>query len=414
MTNNAHFGRIVSIVLAASVGGVSLLACGDSGSTPSGTRGTGGSTSSGGTGGGGTGGGSGGSGGATGGSGGATGGAGGSTGGSGGATGGSGGATGGTGGSTGGSGGAGGGTAGSAGAGGSSGKGGTGGSAGAGGAGGSGGSTGGSAGSSGAGGSKDGGAGAGGTGGGTADAGTCMPGDGGTARFSFFTMSLVAVREQSGSQDGFGGDLSLGKTDSTGAKDGLAGADEICRRVADKAFPGAGCKQWRAFLSVTKGPNGGGAINAIDRVGDGPWYDRLGRVVAMSKVALAKTRPEGMDPATINDFPNEFGTPNHDPDGTGKVDNHDMLTGSSLTGMLYKTDWGSTCHDWTSKVGSDGRPRVGHSWPAPSGMNWMSALDEAGCAPGVNLVEMGPPNPNIPTVGSGGGYGGWYCFALTP
>jgi len=44
----------------------------------------------------------------------------------------------------------------------------------------------------------------------------------------------------------------------------------------------------------------------------------------------------------------------------------------------------------------------------------MSALDEAGCAPGVNLVEMGPPNPNIPTVGSGGGYGGFYCFALTP
>jgi hypothetical protein len=33
---------------------------------------------------------------------------------------------------------------------------------------------------------------------------------------------------------------------------------------------------------------------------------------------------------------------------------------------------------------------------------------------GVSLVEMGPPDPNIPTVGSGGGYGGIYCFALSP
>jgi hypothetical protein len=46
--------------------------------------------------------------------------------------------------------------------------------------------------------------------------------------------------------------------------------------------------------------------------------------------------------------------------------------------------------------------------------NWMSSLDEAGCAPGVNLIEMGGPQASNPTVGSGGGYGGFYCFALTP
>jgi hypothetical protein len=46
--------------------------------------------------------------------------------------------------------------------------------------------------------------------------------------------------------------------------------------------------------------------------------------------------------------------------------------------------------------------------------NWMSALNEAGCAPGVSLIEMGPPDPNNATVGSGGGYGGFYCFALSP
>ena len=50
-----------------------------------------------------------------------------------------------------------------------------------------------------------------------------------------------------------------------------------------------------------------------------------------------------------------------------------------------------------------------------SGMdNWMSSLTEAGCAAGASLVEMGGPIASNPTVGSGGGYGGIYCFALTP
>jgi hypothetical protein len=240
-----------------------------------------------------------------------------------------------------------------------------------------------------------------------------MPGDGGASNFSFFITSLVAIRRESGSQNGFGGDLSLGKTDSMGAKDGLAGADEICRRIADNASPGAGCKTWRAFLSVTKGPNNGPAINAIDRVGNGPWYDRVGRVVAMNKAALLGDRPTGMDPAIINDFPNEFGTPNQNPDGTGPVDNHDFLTGSDAMGKVYSTGTSATCKDWTSKVGADGKPRVGHSWPRQiSGTNWISSLNEAGCAPGVFIVEMGPPVGD--TVGGGGGYGGFYCFEYKP
>ena len=46
--------------------------------------------------------------------------------------------------------------------------------------------------------------------------------------------------------------------------------------------------------------------------------------------------------------------------------------------------------------------------------HWISALDEAGCAAGVSLIENGPPDESNPTVGSGGGYGGIYCFALMP
>jgi len=63
---------------------------------------------------------------------------------------------------------------------------------------------------------------------------------------------------------------------------------------------------------------------------------------------------------------------------------------------------------------------VGLAWPraggrgGAGGSQWISALDTAGCAPGIRTVEMGPPDDRVPTVGSGGGYGGFYCLALSP
>jgi hypothetical protein len=244
-------------------------------------------------------------------------------------------------------------------------------------------------------------------------------------RFSFFVTSLRALQELSGSQAGFGGDLSYGET---GPGAGLRGADKLCATIAERSMPGASQKPWRAFLSVTAGEDGN-PVDAIDRIGEGPWYDRLGRLLAATKADLLFDRPQGADPAIVNDFPNEDGVPNHQPDPTqGQVDNHDMLTGSNAQGRLYSAT--GTCQDWTGATGSEGRPRVGHSWPrfgGPGGgrppgggmgdinpANWISSLNESGCAPGVNLIETGPPDPNSNTVGSGGGYGGFYCFSLTP
>ena len=82
----------------------------------------------------------------------------------------------------------------------------------------------------------------------------------------------------------------------------------------------------------------------------------------------------------------------------------------------------ATCWGWTRNT-NEGCPRMGRSWcmsasctPAGggSGTNWMSALREGGCAPGINLMESGGPKPGEYTVGTGGGYGGIYCFALVP
>ncbi|MBL8743137.1 MAG: hypothetical protein JNK04_18635 [Myxococcales bacterium] len=219
------------------------------------------------------------------------------------------------------------------------------------------------------------------------------------------------MQELSGSDMGFGGDLRFGET---GPGAGLRGADKICAAIADMSMPGASGKQWRAFLSATDDGNGA-QVNAVDRVGEGPWYDRLGRVVALTKEDLLTERPTNIDPAIQDDLPNEDGVPNHQPDPTmGEVDNHHMLTGTDVSGQLYAAS--ATCQDWTSSATDVGRPRVGLAWPREGGggaANWISELDESGCAPGVNLIQSGGPGDDG-TVGSGGGYGGIYCFALMP
>ena len=249
-----------------------------------------------------------------------------------------------------------------------------------------------------------------------------------TEKFSFFVTSLKAMRELSKSNDGFGGDLRFGET---GDGAGLKGADKICKTIAEKSMP-ANAKTWRAFLSANKGETGA-VVHAIDRIGTGPWYDRTGRLVAMNRTDILTERPTGADAAIVNDLPNEDGVPNHDPDNSGDVDNHDVLTGTNDKGQVFSADGAFTCNDWTSKE-SSGSPRVGHSWPRLGGggggggsfpggggggggmmNNWMSALNEAGCAPGAFIIEAGPPGANgTKSVGDGGGYGGIYCFALTP
>lgn len=221
--------------------------------------------------------------------------------------------------------------------------------------------------------------------------------------FSFFVTSMSALQELSGSANGFGGDLRYGET---GDGAGLRGADKLCATIAERSMSGAGQKRWRAFLSTS-------AVNAIDRLGSGPWYDRLGRVVANSKSELLADRPTAADAAIKNDLPNENGEPNSHPNGVS-ADNHDTLTGSTAQGTLSSAS--STCSEWTSTTSSD-KPTVGHAFPrsgatSGSNANWIDAHTAPGCAAGVNIssTSMGGGN----SVGGGGGYGGFYCFADVP
>jgi hypothetical protein len=232
--------------------------------------------------------------------------------------------------------------------------------------------------------------------------------------FSFFVTSLKALRELSGSPKGFGGDFRFGKT---GPGAGLLGADSICQCIAEKSMPGSKVKQWRAFLSVKQGPDGT-QVNAIDRIGNGPWYDRKGRLFANNISELLNDRPSKADVAIKNDFPNEDGIPNHRPDpNKPAVDNHLTVTGSDNKGKLYGNN--CTCNDWTATTGQGGsKPRAGLAYPQAftGGMkNWLSVWDLSGCQPGLDSLETsGAGQSGVYTIGNGGGYGGFYCFALNP
>ena len=158
--------------------------------------------------------------------------------------------------------------------------------------------------------------------------------DGELGLFSFFVTSRAALQDLSGSVYGFGGDLRYGET---GPGAGLRGADLICADIAERSMPGSSVKEWRAFLSAAEGEDGE-QVDAIDRIGDGPWYDRIGRMVAPTAADLLHTRPQNGDAYIADDLPNENGVPNSEVDpATEEANerNHHILTGSSTLGTLY-------------------------------------------------------------------------------
>src|SRR5258707_1007806 len=122
---------------------------------------------------------------------------------------------------------------------------------------------------------------------------------------------------------------------------GLAGADAYCQSLA--ATAGAGGKTWRAYLSTNAGAQGG-AVNARDRIGNGPWQNAKGTVIATS---VADLHSDNNKIIRANAF-NEKGelvkmrgdTPNM----------HDMLTGSDLDGKAFAGNLNLTCNNWTSST----------------------------------------------------------------
>jgi hypothetical protein len=173
---------------------------------------------------------------------------------------------------------------------------------------------------------------------------------------------------------------------------GLEGADRHCQQLAEAV--GAGDRTWRAYLS-TQASGGAPAVNARDRIGEGPWQNAEGVVVArdleelhdgnnLSKETALSERGEVVNGR--GDSPNR----------------HDILTGSQPDGTAFAGADDRTCGNWMLS-GAEGAAMVGHHDrqglrdDAPS-KSWNSShASRGGCSQEA--------------LRGTGGDGLFYCFA---
>ncbi|HEX9791946.1 MAG TPA: hypothetical protein VGA60_14900 [Kiloniellales bacterium] len=168
---------------------------------------------------------------------------------------------------------------------------------------------------------------------------------------------------------------------------GLEGADAYCTKLAESA--GSTGRTWRAYLSTQEVGKRG--ISARSRIGNGPWYNAKGELIASDHDQL-HLNPNIVLRTALDESGNRVkgreSTPNE----------HDILTGSMDDGTAYfPTDTADhTCSNWTSS--GEGSAQVGHHDRHGGGnTSWNSAHGSRGCSQ-EGLISTG-------------GAGLFYCFA---
>ena len=168
---------------------------------------------------------------------------------------------------------------------------------------------------------------------------------------------------------------------------GIEGADAHCQALAESA--GAGDKIWHAYLGTEV--DGGRGTDARSRVGDGPWHNAAGDLIAE-------------DVADLHLGPNIVRSTALDQNGTrvnGRGDQpnrHDILTGAMPDGTaFFPDDEDHTCNNWTSS--GDGVAMVGHFDRQGGGnTSWNAAHPSRSCSQA--------------DLRATGGDGRLYCFAI--
>ena len=204
--------------------------------------------------------------------------------------------------------------------------------------------------------------------------------------FAVPTLTIVAQQDDEPPEMGFFV-TSVGLGDG-GNLGGLAGADAHCNALAAAA---GSSRTWAAYLS-TQGP---GAVNARDRIGDGPWANANGLIMATSVESLHYDNSNFNWTYSLDENGNQWASRiDGDPDFTV----HDVLTGTQIDGTAFSGDQDRTCNNWTSN--DEGSAHVGHadrySFTTP-GSPWNSSHGTPGCTQ-ADLVQVG-------------GAGMFYCFA---
>lgn len=176
---------------------------------------------------------------------------------------------------------------------------------------------------------------------------------------------------------------------------GLEGADAHCQKLA--ASVGAGQRTWHAYLSTQAAP-GKPVVNARDRIGQGPWFNTRGAVVARDVAHLhgdtleAARLGNNLSKSTALNEKNELVKSAGD-----KPNEHDILTGSQTDGRAFVDAADHTCSNYTSSA-AEGSAQLGHVDRSGGGnTSWNSTHPSRGCGQ-ANLVATG-------------GAGLLYCFA---
>jgi hypothetical protein len=196
---------------------------------------------------------------------------------------------------------------------------------------------------------------------------------------------------------------SVGKGDGANYG-GLAGADAYCAQMAQSGgIPTPPGRTWRAYLSATAAA-GQPAVNARDRIGAGPWYNKSGQLIANNVADLHGDVERDRNSINKNFALNEKG---ERVNGVGDMPNqHDILTGSDSHGRARAGTDDTTCSNYTSNASpAPGTPRgqgpgvwLGHHDRIGGGnSSWNATHKSAGCSQ-ANLVATG-------------GAGLLYCFA---
>jgi len=173
---------------------------------------------------------------------------------------------------------------------------------------------------------------------------------------------------------------------------GLEGADAYCGELAKAA--GSTRTTWHAYLSTTM-PQGEAGVNARDRIGNGPWKNAKGVVIASSIDELHSGKNNLTKETALTENGDMVKGRGDDPN------THDVLTGSDPEGMFSTAGGDTTCKNWTSN--GEGSAIVGHSdrmglKDTRHMKSWNSSHGTVGCSQEA-LVKTG-------------GAGLLYCFAV--
>ena len=188
-------------------------------------------------------------------------------------------------------------------------------------------------------------------------------------------------------------------TTHNGNLGGLAGADAECQRLA--AAVGAGNRTWRAYLSTHSTPTEP-EVAARDRIGNGPWYNAEGIMIAANVADLHGDVQRDTNLINVRTAITEKGEPVYGfgrPEGT--PNEHDILTGSDSHGRPFPAGLNRnhdfTCNNWTSDSVDDHAMIGHHDRMSARNTSWNSSHTTQGCT--------------LEAFNGSGGAGRFYCFA---